>query len=140
MKTRSTKPLGANSRKSCSFIGVKLAVKLLHKYIIFFLSQGTKNCCRIWKSDNAKGGHFSVIAIGDGEPKKFSVALDYLWYPPFVRLLEAAEKEFGFDQQGVLAIPCEASELRNILLQVPEMKNFLEIVIHAGHFEFRMKK
>ncbi|CAI9760673.1 unnamed protein product [Fraxinus pennsylvanica] len=123
MKTRSTKhrtPLGANHGKSSTFIGAKLAIRLLHNYVIFLLSQGTKNCCRIWKSDNAKGGHFSVIAIGNGEPKKFSVALDYLCYPPFVRLLEAAEREFGFEQQGVLAIPCEASELRNILLQVPE--------------------
>ncbi|KAM7464183.1 hypothetical protein LguiA_032304 [Lonicera macranthoides] len=33
---------------------------------------------------------------------------------PFVNLLEAAEQEFGFDQPGILAIPCEASELQRI--------------------------
>ncbi|RVX04986.1 hypothetical protein CK203_019100 [Vitis vinifera] len=60
-------------------------------------------------------GYFSVLAMGNGEPKKFLVALNYLAYPPFVKLLEAAEQEFGFDQQGVLAVPCEASELQRIL-------------------------
>ncbi|XP_034694125.1 auxin-responsive protein SAUR71-like [Vitis riparia] len=55
-------------------------------------------------------GYFSVLAMGNGEPKKFLVALNYLAYPPFVKLLEAAEQEFGFDQQGVLAVPCEANK------------------------------
>lgn len=61
-------------------------------------------------------GYFSVLAMGKGEPKKFLVAVNYLAYPPFVKLLEAAEQEFGFDQKGVLALPCEASELQRILL------------------------
>ena len=60
-------------------------------------------------------GYFSVLALGNGKPKKFLVAVNYLAYPPFVKLLEAAEEEFGFDQKGVLALPCEASELQRIL-------------------------
>lgn len=66
----------------------------------------------------AKDGYFPVITIGNAEPKKFMVELAYLSYPPFLKLLEAAEKEFGFEQQGVLAIPCEATALQNILLHV----------------------
>lgn len=63
-----------------------------------------------------KKGCFSVVAVGGaGEPKKFFIALEYLSYPPFLELLEAAEKEFGFQQQGVLAVPCEASDLQRIL-------------------------
>nr|GMC48789.1 thylakoid lumenal 15.0 kDa protein 2, chloroplastic [Ipomoea batatas] len=49
-----------------------------------------------------KKGCFSVVAVGGaGEPKKFFIGLEYLSYPPFLELLEAAEKEFGFEQQGV---------------------------------------
>nr|GMC52831.1 auxin-responsive protein SAUR32-like [Ipomoea batatas] len=63
-----------------------------------------------------KKGCFSVVAVGGaGEPKKFFIGLEYLSYPPFLELLEAAEKEFGFEQQGVLAVPCEANELQRIL-------------------------
>lgn len=57
-----------------------------------------------------------MMAVGGaGEPKKFFIGLEYLSYPPFLELLEAAEKEFGFEQQGVLAVPCEAIELKRIL-------------------------
>lgn len=64
---------------------------------------------------NLKEGHFTVLTIGNGEQRKFFVALSYLRYPPFLKLLEAAEQEFGFDQPGVLVIPCEANELQRIL-------------------------
>lgn len=62
-----------------------------------------------------KDGYFSVITIGHGEPRKFFVALRYLSHPPFLKLLDAAEQEFGFNQEGVLVIPCEPSELQRIL-------------------------
>ncbi|KAL3716978.1 hypothetical protein ACJRO7_008541 [Eucalyptus globulus] len=63
-----------------------------------------------------KDGCFSVVATdGNSKPKKFSVALEYLAHPPFVKLLDAAEAEFGFSQKGVLVIPCEARVLQNIL-------------------------
>lgn len=65
--------------------------------------------------ENLKEGYFSVLTIGNNELKKFQVALYYLRHPPFVKLLEAAAQEFGFDQPGVLVIPCEASELQRIL-------------------------
>lgn len=51
---------------------------------------------------SAMGGHFPVLAISNGRVKKFLVALNFLACPPFVKLLEAAEQEFGFDQPGVL--------------------------------------
>ncbi|XXG84799.1 hypothetical protein AAC387_Pa11g0025 [Persea americana] len=60
-------------------------------------------------------GQFPVFVVDDGEPKKFIVPLRYLDYPPFLRLLEAAAEEFGFDQPGVLFIPCRAREIQAIL-------------------------
>ncbi|KAG8374223.1 hypothetical protein BUALT_Bualt11G0108700 [Buddleja alternifolia] len=86
-------------------------IKLVPKYLSTLVNWGKKCRRSIWNTDYANitpGGHFSVITTGNGEQKKFLVGLDYLSYPPFVRLLEAAEREFGFKQQGVLAIPREA--------------------------------
>ncbi|KAL7133457.1 hypothetical protein ABFS83_12G142400 [Erythranthe nasuta] len=86
------------------------------KHLIYLI-----NCARrCWlTSYAAQSGYFSVITTGgSGKPKKFLVELTFLSNPPFVRLLEAAEREFGFQQKGVLAIPCEASELQQILSQV----------------------
>ncbi|KAK2632333.1 hypothetical protein EUGRSUZ_L01690 [Eucalyptus grandis] len=61
-----------------------------------------------------KDRYFSVITIGRGEPRKFFVAFRYLSHPPFLKLLDAAEQEFGFNQ-GILVIPCGPSELQRIL-------------------------
>ncbi|KAK4749323.1 hypothetical protein SAY87_026772 [Trapa incisa] len=49
--------------------------------------------------------------------RPFVIGMEYLMHPKFLELLEKAEREFGFDQMGVLVIPCKASELRRILLQ-----------------------
>lgn len=76
-------------------------------------------------SYGTKSGHFSVVTSGNGESKKFLVGLHLLSYPPFVRLLEAAEREFGFEQQGVLTIPCEASELQQMLSHVENIKYYV---------------
>ncbi|EOY07894.1 Uncharacterized protein TCM_022211 [Theobroma cacao] len=56
-----------------------------------------------------------IVELKNGEPKKFFVSLSYLTYPPFMKLLDAAEEEYGFNQKGALVIPCEATELEKIL-------------------------
>ncbi|OQU82334.1 hypothetical protein SORBI_3006G216700 [Sorghum bicolor] len=51
-------------------------------------------------------GCVAVLVGGGEEPER--VVVD-----PCVRaLLEAAQREFGFDQKGVLRIPCAADEFR----------------------------
>ncbi|KAI3447569.1 hypothetical protein Pfo_004234 [Paulownia fortunei] len=113
--TKSEKQLVPKCRINSSFIRVTYFMKKVPKYLIYLINWGT----RCWMTRYAtQSGHFSVITTGNGEPKKFLVGLNFLSYPPFVRLLEAAEREFGFEQQGVLAIPCEASKLQQILLHV----------------------
>ncbi|KAK0584502.1 hypothetical protein LWI29_014252 [Acer saccharum] len=64
---------------------------------------------------DVKEGHFVVHTIDDGELKRFVIGLDYLAHPRFTKLLELAEEEFGFQQAGVLAIPCRSNELQRIL-------------------------
>ncbi|KAF8039936.1 hypothetical protein BT93_B2223 [Corymbia citriodora subsp. variegata] len=65
--------------------------------------------------DDVKKGHFAVVALEGGQPKRFVIPLTYLAHPTFLRLLELAAEEYGFDHEGALAIPCEPSELERIL-------------------------
>ncbi|KAJ1384058.1 Small auxin-up RNA [Sesbania bispinosa] len=69
--------------------------------------------------EDVKEGHFAVIAVAeDGEePKRFVVPLSCLTNPTFLRLLEQAAEEYGFEQHGALTIPCRPSELERLLAQ-----------------------
>ncbi|CAN1252972.1 Protein SMALL AUXIN UP-REGULATED RNA 16 [Linum perenne] len=68
---------------------------------------------------DVKEGHFTVLAVeGVEEPQRFIVPLSYLTHPTFLRLLEQAAEEFGFDgREGALAVPCRPSELETILAE-----------------------
>ncbi|KAK1283987.1 hypothetical protein QJS10_CPB21g00327 [Acorus calamus] len=66
--------------------------------------------------EDVKDGQFAVVAVsGDDGPKRFVVSLRCLSHPTFLRLLEKAEEEFGFSQEGPLTIPCQSSELEKVL-------------------------
>ncbi|KAF8395261.1 hypothetical protein HHK36_019203 [Tetracentron sinense] len=65
--------------------------------------------------EDVKEGHFVVLAVDNGESKRFVIELVYLTHPRFLRLLEQAEEEFGFEQEGALTVPCQPDELRRIL-------------------------
>ncbi|CAK9160777.1 unnamed protein product [Ilex paraguariensis] len=65
--------------------------------------------------EDVKEGHFVVQTVNDGELKRFIIELSYLEHPGFLNLLEQAVEEFGFEQEGVLAVACGPSELRRIL-------------------------
>ncbi|KAK4775242.1 hypothetical protein SAY86_010177 [Trapa natans] len=67
--------------------------------------------------DDVKEGHFAVVAVDGEHPKRFVVPLSCLNHPRFVRLLEQAAEEYGFDHGGLLAIPCKPSELERILAE-----------------------
>ncbi|KAJ8754117.1 hypothetical protein K2173_002015 [Erythroxylum novogranatense] len=65
---------------------------------------------------DVRKGHFAVVAVqGNGEPKRFVLELNYLSNPAFLRLLELAKEEYGFQQRGVLVLPCQPEELEKIL-------------------------
>ncbi|XP_061351005.1 auxin-induced protein X15-like [Gastrolobium bilobum] len=65
--------------------------------------------------DDVREGYFVVLATKDGETKRFIVELNYLTDPSFLGLLDQAQEEYGFGQQGVLAVPCRPQELQKIL-------------------------
>ncbi|EXB22450.1 hypothetical protein L484_002175 [Morus notabilis] len=65
--------------------------------------------------DDVKEGHFAVLAMKGSETKRFIINLKYLTSPTFLRLLEQAEEEYGFEQTGALVVPCRPDELHKIL-------------------------
>ncbi|KAH8485195.1 hypothetical protein Peur_071156 [Populus x canadensis] len=64
---------------------------------------------------DVKKGQFAVTATKGEEPKRFIVELNHLTNPDFLSLLEQAKEEYGFQQEGVLAVPCRPEELQKIL-------------------------
>ncbi|KAG6570808.1 Auxin-responsive protein SAUR50, partial [Cucurbita argyrosperma subsp. sororia] len=67
--------------------------------------------------EDVKEGHFAVVAVDAEEPKRFAVPLSCLTNPTFLRLLEAAAEEYGFDHEGAVTVPCRPSELEQILAE-----------------------
>ncbi|XP_051113952.1 auxin-responsive protein SAUR32 [Andrographis paniculata] len=64
---------------------------------------------------DVREGCFTILAVKNEEPMRFVVELTILQNPAFLRLLELAEEEYGFQHKGALAIPCQPDELRSIL-------------------------
>lgn len=106
---------GSTSRKHIA--------KMLKKILQFSRRSSFMHAVDDWDEDVAslpppedvKEGHFVVHAIEDGKKKRFIVELGCLADPSFVKLLERAEEEFGFEHEGVLAVPCRHSDLEKIL-------------------------
>ncbi|KAL1313739.1 auxin-responsive protein SAUR50-like [Arachis ipaensis] len=68
--------------------------------------------------DDEKGvkeGHFVVIATQGWKEERFFIELGHLDNPDFVQLLKQAEEEYGFSQEGALAIPCDPLYLKTII-------------------------
>nr|GMD24089.1 auxin-responsive protein SAUR50-like [Ipomoea batatas]GME07513.1 auxin-responsive protein SAUR50-like [Ipomoea batatas]GME14771.1 auxin-responsive protein SAUR50-like [Ipomoea batatas]GME21800.1 auxin-responsive protein SAUR50-like [Ipomoea batatas] len=66
--------------------------------------------------NDVKEGHFAVRAVDDdNKVKRFIVPLSCLRNPCFLRLLEKAAEEYGFEHEGAIMLPCRPSELEKIL-------------------------
>ncbi|KAK8476420.1 hypothetical protein V6N13_065908 [Hibiscus sabdariffa] len=57
---------------------------------------------------------FLAVCVGR-ELKRFIIPTEYLGHQAFRILLRRAEEEFGFQQEGVLKIPCEVAVFEKIL-------------------------
>ncbi|KAF9617549.1 hypothetical protein IFM89_037361 [Coptis chinensis] len=64
---------------------------------------------------------FLAVCVGK-ELKKFIIPMEYLGHRAFGILLQEAEEEFGFQNEGALRIPCEVSVFEKILKVVEEKK------------------
>ncbi|XP_073057563.1 auxin-responsive protein SAUR71-like [Primulina eburnea] len=58
-------------------------------------------------------GHFPVY-VGD-EMERFVVSADFLNHPIFVTLLNKSAQEYGYEQKGVLRIPCHVFLFERVL-------------------------
>ncbi|KAK6915210.1 Small auxin-up RNA [Dillenia turbinata] len=78
---------------------------------------------------------FFAICVGK-ELKRYIIPTEYLGHQAFGILLREAEEEFGFQQEGVLKIPCEVSVFERILKIVQEKRD----VFFANDFGFNAEK
>ncbi|XP_054793788.1 indole-3-acetic acid-induced protein ARG7-like [Prosopis cineraria] len=65
---------------------------------------------------------YLAVCVGE-ELKRFIIPTDYLGHQAFHMLLREAEEEFGFQQTGVLRIPCEVSAFESILKMIEGKKD-----------------
>ncbi|KAL0460157.1 UNVERIFIED_CONTAM: Auxin-responsive protein SAUR50, partial [Sesamum latifolium] len=103
-----------------ALVKLKVAVERLQRSLLL----GKKSCPgevdeldEIAVPEDVKEGHFAVIAVDDHELKRFVVPLSFLTHPSFLRLLEQAAEEYGFDHDGALTVPCRPTELERILAE-----------------------
>ncbi|KAF8035110.1 hypothetical protein BT93_C1214 [Corymbia citriodora subsp. variegata] len=64
---------------------------------------------------------YLAVSIGE-ELERFIIPMHYLDHPAFRFLLQEAEEEFGFQQTGVLRIPCDVPVFQNIVKTVEGKK------------------
>ncbi|XP_038899517.1 auxin-responsive protein SAUR71-like [Benincasa hispida] len=75
----------------------------------------------VWLTDVVPKGYLAVC-VGK-ELKRFVIPTHYLTHQAFRILLQEAEEEFGFHQQGVLQIPCHVSVFEDILNTVQQQNH-----------------
>ncbi|KAA8541522.1 hypothetical protein F0562_022674 [Nyssa sinensis] len=72
---------------------------------------------------------FLAVCVGK-ELKRFIIPTEYLGHQAFGILLREAEEEFGFQQEGVLKIPCEVRVFEKILKMVEEKRSADVFFLH----------
>ncbi|XP_054789152.1 protein SMALL AUXIN UP-REGULATED RNA 51 [Prosopis cineraria] len=73
-------------------------------------------------STNVVPKGYLAVCVGE-EMKRFIIPTEYLSHQAFHLLLREAEEEFGFQQTGVLRIPCEVPVFESILKMVQGKKD-----------------
>lgn len=82
---------------------------------------------------------FLAVCVGK-ELKRFIIPTEYLGHQAFGILLRKAEEEFGFQQEGVLKIPCEVPMFEKILNMVQHKKDNNNALFLHETFGFNVDK
>lgn len=115
----------ANSKKSSCNKQVNAitnggkSIKFFKKTLSF--SDNNNNVQGITRDATVPKGSLAVC-VGE-EMKRFIIPMEYLGCQAFDILLKEAEEEFGFQQEGVLRIPCEVCVFEEILKLLEEKKD-----------------
>ncbi|XP_050224968.1 auxin-responsive protein SAUR71-like [Mercurialis annua] len=80
--------------------------------------------CTSSRDHNVVPKGFIAVCVGQ-EVKRYEIPAEYLGHEAFGMLLQQAEEEFGFEQEGVLRIPCSVSVFDNILKIVQHEKQIM---------------
>ncbi|KAL8214326.1 hypothetical protein R6Q57_003775 [Mikania cordata] len=106
---------GNGKKNNNGILKLKLVKERLQKGLFFAKKRSYSIHGQETVPKDVKEGHFAVIASDDYAERRFVVPIAYLSHPSFLRLLERAAEEYGFDHEGVLVIPCRPSELEWML-------------------------
>lgn len=76
------------------------------------------------RKDKVPRGFIPVVLIGQGEEReRILVHMEQFKQPYFLELLELAVQEFGYEQQGILHIPCKTEVFRSIIGAIRKPKS-----------------
>ncbi|THU71828.1 hypothetical protein C4D60_Mb04t05620 [Musa balbisiana] len=94
------------------------SMKFLKRTLSF--SDGASTTSSSSSSGDVPKGYLAVC-VGE-EMQRFVIPTEYLGHRAFAALLREAEEEFGFQQEGVLRIPCEVGAFESTLRVVEKKK------------------
>ncbi|QCE00197.1 auxin-responsive protein SAUR50-like [Vigna unguiculata] len=106
----------ANSSKTTATTNVPTSITTTSKSMKF-LKRTLSLSEREGGSSNVVPKGYLAVCVGE-ELKRFTIPTEYLGHQAFQILLREAEEEFGFQQTGVLRIPCEVAAFQSILKMV----------------------
>ncbi|XP_076946453.1 auxin-responsive protein SAUR50-like [Bidens hawaiensis] len=104
-----------NSKKNNGILKLKLVLERLQKGLFLVKKRSDSILDQETVLKDVKEGHFAVIAADEYVERRFVVPIECLHRPSFLRLLERAAEEYGFDHEGALMILCRPSELEWML-------------------------
>lgn len=108
---------GATTGNNGSSSTNKSINKLLKKTLSFSESSSVLRA----SSNDAIPKGFLAVCVGK-DLKRFVIPTEYLGHQAFGMLLREAEEEFGFQQEGVLRLPCEVPLFQKILKMVEDKR------------------
>ncbi|KAL7103214.1 hypothetical protein ACP275_08G166300 [Erythranthe tilingii] len=82
------------------------------------------------RSGGVPGGHLPVY-VGE-EMERFVVSAELLNHPIFVNLLDRSAQEYGYEQKGVLRIPCHVYIFERVLETLRaggEARDLMELLV-----------
>lgn len=91
---------------------------------------------KLRRSSGVPVGHLPVY-VGE-EMERFIVSAELLNHPVFIQLLNKSAQEYGYEQQGVLRIPCDVVDFEKVLaaLKAGEISIDVQDLINSISDEF----
>lgn len=71
-----------------------------------------------YRENRVPRGCIPVLVGSDGSMERFVVQVKVLREPCIMELLNMAAQEFGYGQQGILRIPCDAEHFRQMIHRI----------------------